>query len=117
MSEMTATRMSKVVTLAVAAGAWGVCAWLLTPTSVPGLDLDGVDPHRFFSDHALDGGRDYSRGLQALWLASTVATIATLAVLARMLPKTVRGMELGRIGSAVIVSMVLLVTLWFVLLP
>jgi STE24 endopeptidase len=114
---MTATRMWKVLTLAVAACAWVVCAWLLTRTSVPGLDLDGLDQRRFFSDHALDRGRDYSRGLQVLWLGSTVATIVTLVVLARMLPKTVRGMELGRIGSAVIVSMVLLVTLWFVLLP
>ena len=35
----------------------------------------------------------------------------------RTLPKTVRGMGLGRIGSAVIVGMVLLVTLWFVALP
>jgi len=114
---MTAMRIGKALTLAVAAAAWVVCAWLLTRTSVPALDLGGVDQHRFFSEHALERGRDYSRGTQAIWLASTVATIATLAVLARVLPRSVRGMGLGRIGSAVIVAMVLLVTLWFVLLP
>jgi STE24 endopeptidase len=97
--------------------AWAVCAWLLTRTSVPGVDLGGLDQHRFFSDRALERGRYYSRGIQALWLASTVATIVALVVLTRTMPKTVRGMALGRIGSAVIVGMVLLVTLWFVSLP
>jgi len=117
MSEMTATRISKGLTLAVAAVAWVVCAWLLTRTSVPSLHLGGLDEHRFFSEHALERGRSYTRGTQALWLASTAATVVALLVLMRMLPKTVRGMALGRIGSAVIVGMVLLVTLWFVALP
>ena len=84
---------------------------------MPGLNLSGLDQHRFFSDRALERGRDYSRGIQALWLASTIATIAALVVLSRRMPKTVRGMGLGPIGSAVIVGMVLLVTLWFVSLP
>jgi len=114
---MTATRISKGLTLAVAALAWGVCAWLLLRTTVPGLHLGGLDQHRFFSERALDRSRDYSRGMQALWLGSTVATVVTLVVLTRVLPRSVRGMGLGRIGSAVIVAMVLLVTLWFVLLP
>ena len=114
---MTATRISKGLTLAVAAVAWVVCAWLLTRTSVPSLHLGGLDEHRFFSEHALERGRSYTRGTQALWLASTAATVVALLVLMRTLPKTVRGMALGRIGSAVIVGMVLLVTLWFVALP
>lgn len=84
---------------------------------MPSLDLGGLDQHRFFSEHALERGRDYSRGGQALWLAGTAATILALVVLTRVLPKSVRGMGLGRIGSAVIVGMVLLVTLWFVSLP
>jgi STE24 endopeptidase len=117
MSEMTATRISKGLTLAVAAVAWAVCAWLLTRTSVPGLNLSGLDQHRFFSEHALERGRSYTRGMQVLWLAGTAATIVALLVLMRTLPKTVRGMALGRIGSSVIVGMVLLVTLWFVALP
>jgi STE24 endopeptidase len=117
MSEMTATRMTKALTLAVAAVAWAVCAWWLTRTTVPSLDLSGVDEHRFFSAHALDRSRDYSRGAQLLWAGGTAATLATLLVLARRVPKTVRSMELGRIGSAIIVAMVLLVTVWFVSLP
>jgi STE24 endopeptidase len=50
-------------------------------------------------------------------LLSTAATLAALVVLARILPARVRTIGLGRIGSAVIVGMVLIVALWFVALP
>jgi STE24 endopeptidase len=48
---------------------------------------------------------------------STAATLIALLVLAVRLPRTVHEMGLGRIGSAIVVGMVLLVTLWFVGLP
>jgi STE24 endopeptidase len=117
MSEMTATRMTRTLTLAVAAGVWLVCAWLLARTSVPALHLGGLDQRRYFSAHALARARGYSRGSEVLWLAGTAATLVALVVLARRLPRTVSSMGLGRIGSAIVVGMVLLVTLWFVSLP
>ena len=40
-----------------------------------------------------------------------------LLVLVRLLPRSVRSMGLGRIGSGIVAGMVLLVTLWFVGLP
>ncbi len=46
-----------------------------------------------------------------------MATIVALVVLVRVLPRSVRQMGLGRIGSAIVAGMVLLVTLWFVSLP
>src|SRR3954462_664534 len=104
MSEITATRMSKALTLAVAGAAWVLCAWLLTRTSVPGLHLGGLDQHRFFSEHALERGRSYSRGTQVLWLGSTAATIAALIVLAGLLPGGVPGEGLGRIRRARVVG-------------
>ena len=117
MSEKTAIRMSQVVTLAVAALAWGVAAWLLVRTSVPSLHLSGLDEHRFFSDRVLRRAARYSHGVQALWVAQTVATLAVLVYLARRLPRSVRGMGLGPIGSAIIVGMVILVSLWATSLP
>jgi STE24 endopeptidase len=110
-------RMWTLVTLAAAAAAWGVAAWLLARTSVPPLHLAGFDQHRFFSDRALQRSARYSHGEQALWLAGTAATLVALVVLVRRLPSTVHGMGLGRIGSAIVVGMVLLVTLWAVSLP
>src|SRR4051794_16598899 len=114
---MTATRMGKAATLAAAAVVWCLCAWLLARTSVPSLDLSGLDVQHYFSQRTIDRATSYWRGVEVLWLASVAATLVTLVVLARVLPPRVRSIGLGRIGSAVIVGMVLLVALWFVLLP
>jgi len=114
---MTAMRIRKAATLAAAAGVWGTCAWLLGRTSVPSLDTSGLDPHAYFSQRSLDRAVSYTRGTELLWVLSTAATLAALVVLARLLPARVRSIGLGRIGSAVIVGMVLIVGLWFVALP
>jgi STE24 endopeptidase len=118
MSERTATRIgATAATVAVAVVAWAVCAYLLARTSVPKLHLSGLDESPYFSASLLSRAQRYTRGQDALWLLSTVAALVALVVLVRVLPRSVRGMGLGRIGSSVIVSMVLLVTLWFVGLP
>jgi STE24 endopeptidase len=101
----------------VAAVAWGVCAWLLARTSVPDLHLSGLDQHRYFSPRLLARARSYNRGESALFAAGVLASLAALVVLVRLLPSSVRAMGLGRIGSAIVAGMVLLVTLWFVGLP
>jgi STE24 endopeptidase len=117
MSERTATRMTRTGTLAVGVVAWCGCAWLLARTSVPSLSLGGFDQHRYFTSAEVGRAARYAHGEQALWLLSTVATLIALVVLAVRLPRTVHDMGLGRIGSAIVVGMVLLVTLWFVGLP
>src|SRR5260221_2566232 len=117
MSEMTAMRIRKAATLAVAGGVWCACELLLARTSVPSLDTSGLDVHRYFSQRSIDRAASYTRGADVLWLLSTAAMLAALVVLARVLPTRVRSIGLGRIGSAVIVGMVLIVGLWFVGLP
>jgi STE24 endopeptidase len=117
MSEMTATRMARAATLAASALAWCVAAWLLSRTSVPSLHLSGLDERRFFSARQLSRAGSYSRGEDGLFLASLLAQLAALAILVRLLPRSVRSMGLGRIGSGIVAGMVLLVTLWFVGLP
>ena len=110
-------RMTKVGILAVAAAAWCVCAYLLARTSVPSLHLSGFDEHHYFSAADLRRASRFSRGLDGIWLAATVATFGALGVLAWRLPRSVRAMGLGRISSAIVVGMVVLTTLWFVGLP
>jgi STE24 endopeptidase len=117
MSEKAAIRMAQGVTLAVVTLVWCASAWLLARTSVPSLHLSGFDEHRFFTSHAISRAARYSHGVQTLWLARFAVTVVALLVLARRLPRSVRGMELGRIGSAIIVGMVVLVTLWAAGLP
>lgn len=84
---------------------------------MPHLRLAGLDQSRFFSSSLLERTRRYTRGEDLIWLGGELASLVALGVLWRVLPRSVRGMGLGRVGSSVIVAMVLLVTLWFVSLP
>jgi STE24 endopeptidase len=84
---------------------------------VPTLHLSGLDPHRVFAARELSRARSFSRGEDVLWLLEVAARLAALAVVARRLPRSVRGIGLGRIGSAIVVGMVLLATFWCVALP
>jgi STE24 endopeptidase len=113
----TTLRVAKAATLAAAIVVWALCAWLLARTSVPSLHLSGLDEHRFFPRGLLSRTRSFTRGEDVLWLLSTLAELAALAVLAWRLPRSVAGMGLGRIGGALVTAMVVLVTLWSVRLP
>jgi STE24 endopeptidase len=110
-------RSHKILVLVAAAAVWAIAAWLLARTSVPSLHLSGLDEHRLFSSSALRRATHYSRGAQLLWLTGTLASLGALAVLAWRLPPSIRAMGLGRISSAIVAGVVILVTLWFVQLP
>ena len=118
---MTATRMrtvGRLATLAAFAVAWLGAAILLWRTQVPsGLDTGGLDVHRYFTPLELGKARSYAGFARIDWLLSVAATIVALAVLSRRAPRIARGIGLGRVGTAIVVGMVILVTLWFVSLP
>jgi STE24 endopeptidase len=109
--------MARGATLAIAAAVWCVCAWLLWRTSVPALHLSGLDERRYFAPRSLARARSYTRGADVLWALAVLAELVALAVLARRLPRSARGIGLGRVATAVVVAMVVLVTLWAVSLP
>jgi STE24 endopeptidase len=120
MSETTATLirpLGRAVTVLAFVAGWIVVAVLLWRTTVPSLDLDGFDEHRYFSERSLERAHDYSQGERVIWLLSTIATIVALIVLVRRVPRYAGRLGLGRIGSAIVVGMLMLVTLWFVSLP
>jgi STE24 endopeptidase len=118
MSEMTATRIGRLATLVVFAGAWLVAAALLWRTSVPtDLRLHGTDVLRYFSSSELAQAARYERFLYAVWALHLVATIAALVLLTIRAPRLVRMIPLGRIATGVILGAVMLVTLWLVSLP
>jgi STE24 endopeptidase len=109
--------MVRGATLAFAALVWVVCAWLLWRTSVPSLHLSGLHESRYFGVQIVDRARSFSRGEDVLWLLGNLAQLAALAVLAWRLPRSIRQIGLGRLGSAVVAASVVLVTGWFVGLP
>jgi STE24 endopeptidase len=94
-----------------------LAAWWLSRTTVPDLHLGGLDEHLYFTPDEIRRSARFARGEDLLWLAGTLATLAALAILAWRLPRSVPQMGLGRIGSAIVVGMVLLTTLWAVGLP
>jgi Zn-dependent protease with chaperone function len=114
---MTATRMARWGTLAAAGLLWLAGAWLLLRTAVPPLHLSGLDESRFFTARSLSRARSYGRGADTLFVAGIAAEVVALVVLSWRLPRSIGRMGLGRIGSAIVGGMVLLVTLWFVDLP
>ena len=97
--------------------AWLVGAWLLTRTSVPSLDLGSTDPHRWFSDAQIARAERYERVEYLLWALELVATVVALVILVRRAPRLASSIALGRVGTGVILGMVVLVTLWAVSLP
>jgi Zn-dependent protease with chaperone function len=96
---------------------WIVAAMFLWRTSVPSLRLGGLDPHAYFSARVLARAREYGNGERALWLLTTAASLATLGILVWRLPRSARGLGLGRVGSAIVLGMVAVSALWFVHLP
>src|ERR1044071_1218549 len=115
---MTATRIVRLATVVGFCAGWLVAAVYLWRTSVPaGLDVSGLDVHRFFSPHELTRATHYQRFVDALWATHLVVNVVVLVVLAWRAPKLVRTIGLGRVGAGVIVAMLVLVTFWFISLP
>jgi len=104
-------------TVVVAAAVWLLCAWLLARTTVPSVDLSGVDVHTLLPARELARAHRYTRGTELLWVGGELAQLAALTLLAWRLPRAARGIGLGRLGSGVIMGMVVLSTLWAVSLP
>src|ERR671937_2307512 len=115
---MTATRLAKAATLFVLASGWVVAGWFLWETTVPDdLHLPHVDPHRYWSAHALRRAKPFDDFLRWEWAIATVVELAALAVLAWLGPRLARAWELGRVGKGVMVGAVTTLALWAVGLP
>jgi Zn-dependent protease with chaperone function len=114
---MTATRIGRTTLVVCLGAAWIVGVWLLTRTTVPELDLGSTDPHRWFSDAQIARAERYERFDYVLWILELVATVVTLVLFVRRAPRLAASIALGRVGTGVILGMVVLVTLWAVSLP
>lgn len=84
---------------------------------MPSLHLTGLSEGLYFTPHSLARARSFSRGEDVIWALGVIAELVALGVLVRVLPRSARTIGLGRIGSAIVVAMVILVTLWAVSLP
>jgi STE24 endopeptidase len=115
---MTATRIGRVATLAVAAAVWVVAAAALWRTRVPtDLHLPELDPTTVFGAHATRAGIRFDRFLDYAWLLGTLAEIATLVVLVRRGPRLARSLGLGPVNAGIVTGVVVSTVVWTVSLP
>jgi STE24 endopeptidase len=115
---MTATRISRVATLAVAALVWALAASALWRTKVPAdLHLPQLDPRAVFGADAVRAGVRYERFLDYGWLLGTIAKVLALVVMVRRGPRLARSLGLGRVNAGLITGVVVITVLWAVSLP
>jgi STE24 endopeptidase len=104
--------------LAFAAGIWIVAIALLWRTRVPsGLDVSGVDVHRYFSDAELRSSNRYGRVGLLLFVASQLTLVLVLAGYARWGARLTRESAAGRIGTGMMLGMLGLAIVWLAELP
>jgi CDP-diglyceride synthetase len=115
---MTATRIGRVATLAVAALVWALAASALWRTKVPAnLHLPRLDPQAVFGAEAVRAGVGYERFLDYSWALGTIAKLGALAVMVRRGPRLARSLGLGPVNSGLITGVVVITVLWAVSLP
>jgi len=115
---MTATRISRVATLAVAALVWALAGAALWRTKVPAdLRLPRLDPQAVFGADAVRAGVRYERFLDYGWVLGTIVTVVTLVVMVRRGPRLARSLGLGRVNAGLITGVVVTTVLWAVSLP
>src|SRR5215212_1266888 len=114
---MTATRIGRGTLVVCLGSAWIVGTWLLTRTSVPHLSLGSTEPHRWFTEAQIARAERYERFDYVLGALELVSTVVVLAIFARRAPRLAASIAIGRIGTGVVIGMVVLVSLWAVSLP
>jgi STE24 endopeptidase len=115
---MTATRIGRVATLAVAALVWTFAAAALWRTKIPDdLRLPALDPNTVFGGAATRAGEHYERFLVYDWLLGTVAALAALVLMVRRGPALARSLGLGRVNTGIVTGIVVTTVVWAVALP
>jgi STE24 endopeptidase len=116
---MTATRIVRPATLAVAAaGIWAVGAVLLWRTKVPSdLKLRSLDANEVFGADVVRAGVRFDRFFEIQWVLATLVSLAVLFVLARRGPRLVRSLGLGPVNAGIVTAVVVGVVLWAASLP
>src|SRR5215208_796619 len=117
MSLMTATRMSRIITVAAVAGLALTAAALLWRTDVPDIALPHVSPAEVVPAPVLERARDYARFLRIDWLLAVAAQLAALGALAWRAPALASRLRGGRVVRGLQLLLVTLAVQWLVGLP
>src|SRR5262245_33926506 len=100
---MTANRIWRVATLAVAAVGWVVAASLLWRTRVPSnLKLPSLDERSIFGADLVEQAQRYERFLSINWVLGTVAGLGALVWMVRRGPRVAESSRLGAVNAGII---------------
>jgi STE24 endopeptidase len=116
---MTATRIARPATIAVAAVAvWLLAAFFLWHTKVPAnLDPPHLDPRRVFGPGITRAGVRFDRFFDYEWVLGTLTSLAVLAVYLRRGPRLVCSLGLGPVNAGIITAVFITVVVWAVSVP
>jgi STE24 endopeptidase len=116
---MTATRIARPATIAVAAVAvWLLAAYFLWRTKVPAsLDPPHLDPRHIFGAGITRAGVRFDRFFDYEWVLATLTSLAVLAVYLRRGPRLVRSLGLGPVNAGIITAVFITVVLWAISVP
>src|SRR5438552_6086544 len=116
---MTATRIVRPATLAVAAVVvWAAAASLLWRTKVPAnLQLPSLRAQAVFGPHVVSAGARFDRFFELEWVVATLASLAALIVMTRRAPRFVRSLGLGPVNAGIVTGVLVTTVLWAVNLP
>lgn len=116
---MTATRIARPATIAVAAVAvWLLAAILLLRTKVPGdLSPPRLDARTVFGADVTRAGARFDRFFEVEWILATLASLAVLAVYLVRGPRLARRLGLGPVNAGIITAVFIMVVVWAVSVP
>lgn len=98
--------------------AWAAAAWYLWRTEVPrGLELDGVDPSRYFGEEELDETAGYERFVRIDYALADLVLVIVLGLYAVGGARFMRESAAGRIGTGMMLGMLGLALVWLVQVP
>jgi STE24 endopeptidase len=114
---MTATRIVRGATLAVAVAIWVVLAALLWHTSVPSLRLPHLDVRTVFGSTLVHRAERYERFLVWDWVAGTLATLVAYVVVARHARTLAARIGLRPVNTGIVLGMLTITIVWAVSVP
>jgi Zn-dependent protease with chaperone function len=114
---MTATRIVRGATLAVAVAIWVVLAALLWHTSVPSLRLPQLDERTVFGSTLVRHAERYERFLVWDWVGGTVATLVAYISVARHARTLAARIGLRPVNTGIVLGMLTVTIVWAVSVP
>jgi STE24 endopeptidase len=117
---MTATRIVRPATLAVAASAvvWAVAGVFLWRTKVPDdLSLPSLETRAVFGADVVRAGERFDRFFELEWLIGTLVAVLALVVVTHRGPRLTRSLGLGPVNAGIITAVLAGLVLWAVSVP